>query len=105
MEAELCEIAAIWSRIEEILKANALEERLADLLPGASARDIQALEETLNVRLPLDLADSYRIHNGQLDDGHLLTYGWFILTLEQIALNWKMLKKLSDQGEFRGNRV
>src|SRR5687768_15301119 len=58
------QVSTSWARIKAWLRGN-LPETLADLCPGASAALIEEFENTIGRRLPDDVRESWRIHNGQ----------------------------------------
>src|SRR5262245_39129632 len=60
-------VACSWQRIEKWLKEH-FPEILADLRPGLTEADLNQFEETIGQRLPEDVRESYRIHDGQEGD-------------------------------------
>ncbi|HVS36913.1 MAG TPA: SMI1/KNR4 family protein [Gemmataceae bacterium] len=62
MPTTLMTVADAWSRIDAWLRANAPEN--FRLPPGASEKEIEAAEKILGCRLPADVHESYRIHDG-----------------------------------------
>ncbi len=63
-DAEDTPIEAAWERIEDWLAENA-PFTLLTLNEGATERDIWAAQSALGFPLPGEIAESYRIHNGQ----------------------------------------
>jgi cell wall assembly regulator SMI1 len=89
----------IWKRIEAWLEENA-PDVLADLRPGTSAADIEKAERALSCELPADMADSYRIHDGQRGAVGRLFGKWELMQLAHAVKSWKTLKKVADEGTF-----
>jgi cell wall assembly regulator SMI1 len=79
---------AIWDRIHRWLDANA-PTGYGHLRPGASAKAIQAAEQAMGLKLPADVKESYRIHDGQgLEPGLIGGEGWRLLSLREIVESW-----------------
>jgi cell wall assembly regulator SMI1 len=77
-----------WARIERWLESNA-RHVLDDLNDGASPEEIARLEELIGAELPVDVKESYSIHDGQGGEAPLI-YGVPLLSLEQIATEWSL---------------
>ena len=95
---------AIWERVESWLRVNS-PTVLESLRPGASDEEIAAAEAFLGVRLPSDVADSYRIHDGQQQGASApsLIEGWSLLSLADVRNDWgDVWKFLHDRGEYDG---
>jgi hypothetical protein len=79
---------AVWKRIHTWLDANA-PAGYGNLRPGASAKEVQAAEKTLGLKLPDDFKASYRIHDGQgMQPGLVGGEGWRLLSLKEIVATW-----------------
>lgn len=90
----------IWQRIEMWLKQYT-PDILADLREGASDADLKKAAQVLSCVLPDDMTESYRIHDGTRGSASLLGE-WELLSLDGIVKEWKILKKLYDDGTFEG---
>lgn len=53
-----------WNQLMDLMKTNC-PSIFYSVKPGASEAELDAVEEKINFKLPLDLRCSYRIHNGQ----------------------------------------
>lgn len=89
----------IWKRIEAWLEENA-PDLLADLRPGASDADIKKAERALSCKLPADMADSYRVHDGKRGAVGRLFDQWELMQLAHVVKSWKTLKGVADEGTF-----
>jgi cell wall assembly regulator SMI1 len=79
----------VWQRIHAWLDANA-PAGYCHLRPGAGAEAIQAAEATLGLKLPADMQQSYRVHDGQGNEPGLIGgEGWCLLSLQQIVEQWR----------------
>jgi hypothetical protein len=83
---------AIWDRIHVWFDANA-PAGYGDLRPGASADEIRAAEEAMGLKLPDDVAASYRIHDGQemqarYGRGLVGGEGWRLMPLHEVVELW-----------------
>ena len=85
----------IWERIERWLADNA-PEVLSSLQPGATDDAISETEAFLDVTFPIDVRNSYGIHDGQTSDGPGLFDGWEFLSLDAIRYHWSIWKELLD---------
>ncbi|MEX0718596.1 MAG: SMI1/KNR4 family protein [Planctomycetaceae bacterium] len=63
MPSALPNVSDAWDRIESWLRANAPADS-CELSEGASIADIKRAEAVMGCRLPDDVRESYRIHNG-----------------------------------------
>lgn len=98
--------AVSWKRIERWMDSNfpELYECLAD--PATSA-DLNELENDLDCSLPLEVRDSYQIHDGQEEGGRPtgLIFGIYILGLEEISSEWDIWKtaaiRINEQARLR----
>lgn len=78
-----------WKRIDRWMEANYPE--LADELPDeATSYDLNELEADLECTLPLDVRDSFLIHDGQERGGRPcgLIFGLILLDLESVSEEW-----------------
>jgi cell wall assembly regulator SMI1 len=88
-----------WKKIEAWLEEY-VPEVLEDLNGPATIANIRATESAMSVKLPKDMVDAYRIHDGQ--DGGAPPVGgdWQVLRLKTVVKQWKILKVLLDKGTF-----
>jgi len=86
----------IWKRIEAWLDTHAPEMR-DDLLLGATPEEIKTAEESMHIKLPSDVKDSYLIHNGQNTIGAYLIGDWQLLPLKDMLRQWENLRKSSNE--------
>lgn len=89
-------VDASWRRIDEWLAAHA-PGSLGHLNPPAESREIEAVESTLEMRLPAELAQSLGCHNGTRGWTTLLPEGG-LLAAAGIARRWQMSMEIA-----RGN--
>lgn len=75
-------VAQSWRRIEAWLRANGLPAHLA-LPPGASESAIRGAEAEMGLRLPEDVLESYRLHDGSGSRGAQVAFAdmYFVLPL------------------------
>jgi len=107
----LDDIPKLWKRVEKALKANPTVKK--SLNKGATDEQIAACETALGVALPPELRASYLIHDGQkagadglLPEGFAdLASEFVLLSLEEVANEWKTWKKLDDGGEFKNQKA
>lgn len=82
------DVKTVWKRIHTWLDANAPLD-YGSLRPGASAKEIQAAEKAMGLRLPDDFKASYHIHDGQgMEPGLVGGEGWRLLSLKEIVETW-----------------
>ena len=91
----------IWQRVESQFRIQA-PDRLSQLAPGATPKQIDELERLVGRPLPDDFRQSYAVHNG----AYGVPFGEFpdyLLTLEQIVglLPW-MREELEGKGREKG---
>lgn len=92
-----------WNHIKDWMRQHA-PTLLADLNPGATEADFQALEAVIGTTLPEDFKAFYRVHNGQTPQSMVTLWGnEELLSTQRIAEEWKTWKDLHDSGEFEGN--
>jgi cell wall assembly regulator SMI1/predicted DNA-binding WGR domain protein len=77
-----------WKRIEAWL-ATYLPDTYKSLCPPAKAREIKAFEEAVRLKLPDDLKQSYRRHNGQEYVSAGIIFGLPLLPLGEAQSQWK----------------
>jgi cell wall assembly regulator SMI1 len=90
----------LFDRIHVWLAANA-PDTLTAFAPGATEDAIRAAEQELGVRLPDDVREAYRIHDGCFAN-FLHSEEW--CSLEGMLSGRGMLKELLDGGAFAPNR-
>ncbi len=81
-----------------------LPELLDNLNPGTTVRELDEFEAAIGQRLPIDVRESYLIHNGQKNEGDLyvtgLLFGMPILPLSEALReweNWRELDSINDE--------
>lgn len=89
----------IWQRIESWLQAKAPDLRVR-LLPGATDEQVRSAEALLQVKLPSDVQESFRIHNGQHELATALMGSWQLFSLRDLTRDWQTMKDLYDAGKF-----
>lgn len=90
---------SLWGRIETWFLANTPPGRYI-LSQGASESQIRSTEQVIGVELPLDVRESYRLHNGS-DSSWVLIVGPF-LSLEEMAMRWQSWHVGLENGYFEG---
>lgn len=93
----------IWkSIIQKGQQKNADFQDKLFLQPGASEEDLIQLQETLNVTIPKEMVEFYRIHNGQLWDigGQCFIRNLTLSPISEIVENWHFLNE-----EFEGDEL
>lgn len=89
-----------WERIEAWLEANA-PEMIHTLQRGAGDADIKKLESVINIKLPSDFINFYKVHNGQIPASKALINGDQLLSIEEILTKWKIHKEILErEGQF-----
>ena len=77
---------AVWKRIHAWLDENA-PAGYGNLRPGASADAIQVAEKAMALKLPVDVKESYCIHDGQGNEPGLIGgEGWCLLSLQDMVV-------------------
>lgn len=89
----------VWKSLEKVLKEH-WPEGYESLRPGAGDAEIAALESRLGASLPAEVAESLRVHDGQHDEA--LWDLWALLSAEEIAAQWSLMKDLLEAGELDG---
>jgi cell wall assembly regulator SMI1 len=92
-------IEGYWGRIEKWLKEN-VSEILKYLQDGADNSEINNLEHNVNIKLPEDFIQFYKIHNGQIPYTRGLIDNEELLSIERIDEEWKIWKELIDSNTF-----
>jgi cell wall assembly regulator SMI1 len=94
-------IKVSWKKIISWYGTNGLRGPLS-LGPGASGKEISNLESLVGMALPYDVRESLRLHNGTTDLGGVFSYGYYLLTIEEISKAWKEFSKGVKRGVFNG---
>ncbi|HEY1067083.1 MAG TPA: SMI1/KNR4 family protein [Pirellulales bacterium] len=90
---------AVWSRIEAWFQAHA-PEALAEFRPPATNRHINHLEDATDLRLPAEMEQSYKIHDGSW--ALRMFPGGNLMTIQAIEETWSQWAELADNGAFAG---
>ncbi|GMF54126.1 unnamed protein product [[Candida] boidinii] len=87
-------IASIWERIDDWCE-NEFPELGDDIEDGATTNDLNAFERDLKIHLPLDIRESYQIHDGEVQMGKKrgLIYSNPLMDLESIASETMVWRK------------
>ncbi len=89
----------LWDEL--LYELSEFDVELEDALnPPAGDHEISDLETRLNVTLPEDFVDFYRVHNGQDEMADNLIYGQELLSMRRIIAEWKIWKELLDKGKL-----
>ncbi|ODV86613.1 hypothetical protein CANARDRAFT_185741, partial [[Candida] arabinofermentans NRRL YB-2248] len=102
-------LTSVWDRLEDWLDRE-FPELGDDLEDGVTQNDLNAIERDLKLSLPLDVRESYQIHDGQLQLGKKrgLIYGYPLLDLEAIAAEtniWRRGTSKSNTENQKHNTV
>jgi cell wall assembly regulator SMI1 len=94
-------VEAIWARIEAWLRHNAPGE-FENARPPASNRSINRLEDTTGLRLPPQMEQSYKVHDGFWADLFLFgeVFGGHLLSLQAIESDWLRWRDVSAECGF-----
>ncbi|TID13145.1 hypothetical protein CANINC_005001 [Pichia inconspicua] len=89
------DMTEIWDRIDDWLDKE-FPELGDDLQSGATANDLNAFENDLNINLPSAFRDSYQIHDGQVSMGKTrgLIFTYQLMDLEAIAAETNIWRKV-----------
>jgi cell wall assembly regulator SMI1 len=93
--AEEFSVRAAWNRIKAWNKAHR-PDQTEILNPPASVTALRAFEKAIGQKLPPDVVESYRVHDGQNDDPHFhasLLYSAPLLSLKDALLQWRRLER------------
>lgn len=86
-----------WQRLKSWCKQY-LPELLDDLREGATVHELDEFETAIGQKLPIDVRESYLIHNGQNDpiDYYVtgLVFGMPIMNLSEVLREWQNWRKL-----------
>ncbi|GMG42352.1 unnamed protein product [Ambrosiozyma monospora] len=87
-------IATVWERLDNWLDRE-FPELGDDMDEGATVNDLNAFEKDMGISLPLDIRDSYQIHDGQLSFGKTrgLVYSYPLMDLESVAAETNIWRK------------
>ena len=92
-----------WEQLINYLRY--ISEEFSDCVnSGASEKEIEKLEEKLNVAFPEDFKSFYQIHNGQRTDKFGMVPSGMILPLNNILSQLQIWKKIIDSGAISGIR-
>lgn len=105
------DVPTLWKRIEKALNANPAVKKSPK--KGATEKQIAACEQALGITFPPDLRASYLIHDGQKagTDGLFpegfaeLDAEFALLSLDEVAKEWKTWRQLDDVGEFKKRKT
>lgn len=96
-------ISEIWNRLDKWMD-HEFPELGDDMEDGATVNDLNAFEKDLNISLPLDVRESYKIHDGELSLGKLrgLIFSYPLLDLESMANETKIWRKVAIRLQRKG---
>lgn len=97
----MSEIPGLWRRLKAWLRDNEPELDFA-LNPPATDAQLDEVEAVIGARLPGEVRDFYKVHNGQHPDAVGILYGSNFMSLEHALDEWRAWKKLLDAGTFHG---
>lgn len=95
------EISKLWHRLEAWLRRNQPELDF-ELNPPATDEQLNEVEATIGAKLPAEVREFYKVHNGQNPDAIGILYGSNFMSLEQAVDDWRVWKELLDAGTFNG---
>lgn len=87
-----------WERVEAWLQANC-PRAYKNLGKPAKDAKVAELEKKLSIKLPNEVIEVYRRHDGQTM-GPPIAGDWKLLPLKSIQAQWEIQKKLLDEGAF-----
>ncbi|WP_456281282.1 SMI1/KNR4 family protein [Cupriavidus sp. JZ107] len=93
-------VVQLWKRLDLLLRERAAP-MYTILLPPAHSSDFEALEQTLNLRLPDDVRQCYSCHGGQhFQDWNSLAFFPFLYwhDLDRIGQDMAFLSTLREEG-------
>lgn len=83
-----------WTRLENWCRQ--YHPRLLEVLnPGATPEEIAAVEEAIGQRLPVDVRESFAIHNG----GDRFVFGQDLRSTTELISEWQLWRGLEDMNE------
>jgi cell wall assembly regulator SMI1 len=95
-------VASSWNRIDMWIKQHAPQWK--PLKKGASAEQLASAEKKFGFRLPADLRDSYRVHNGSRDDAQIFPcpddISYSLMSFAEVVQDWKMMNELLEASDF-----
>ena len=103
-------IPSLWRQIDGWMVEHA-PQVLSGLFPGVTEAEIAALEKSLitsgaqRLKLPLEVRQSWRIHNGQSPLAVPLIGDWQLLQLRHILKQWQINQELLESGGFQDNQA
>jgi len=89
-----------WDVIERWLHEHAAGVNVR-LNQGADAASIAAAEKAFGVKLPAEIKQSYKVHDGQNGLATPLVEDWQLLSLDDAVKQWRAMEKLVGQGVFK----
>lgn len=92
----------IWKSIESKL-AEIAPDILDNLNDGVTDVEVEDLERLINVKLPIDFVEFYKIHNGQAAGSAGIIEREELLSFERIKDEWQVWKDLLDSKDFEDN--
>jgi cell wall assembly regulator SMI1 len=94
-------VEAVWARIAAWLRQHTPDE-VENLRPPASNRCLNHLEDTTGLRVPPQMEQSYKIHDGFWVEMFLFgeVYGGHLLSLKAIESDWLRWKKVAVECGF-----
>ncbi len=90
----------LWQFYETWLQANYPAGKQA-LNAGASEQQLAKFESQIGIELPADYREFLSIHNGQHHTAAGLLVGHEFFQTSDILIEWKLMKKLLDDGVFK----
>lgn len=93
----------LWLKYELWLKKN-YSDGFKSLNKGATEEELEKLESIIQIKLPESYRDCLKIHNGQTQENGIL-YSIEFLSIERIIDEWKLMKKLLDDGKFPSDSI
>ncbi|AWU75371.1 uncharacterized protein C5L36_0B06180 [Pichia kudriavzevii] len=100
------DIVDIWEAIDDWLDRE-FPELADDIQGGATANDLNAFEDDLDINLPAAFRDSYQIHDGQVSMGKTrgLVFSYPLMDLESIAAETNIWRKVYEKFEKKDASV
>lgn len=89
-----------WERVENWLRTNC-PRAYKNLGKPVKDAQIARLEKNLSIKLPHEAIEIYRRHDGQTM-GPPIGGDWKFLPIKSVETQWKIQKKLLDDGAFAG---
>jgi len=96
----MTDIESSWKRICDWYTTNVPTREIV-LNPSAEEAAIVHFEETLCLKLPDDVRDMYRLHDGTAESG-VFPYGYDMSSLEQVQKDWECWRDRVRGGAFDG---